>query len=239
MAGPSRASQIGGPPVGIVRIARYCQSQRRRLASAMSLPNTRRYRASTAGRSSAVKLIDHGHERTSGPGEAAEPVYLTRAGGRSTTSPGAVRFLQHVFDVADDHVLSERTVADPARRSAPAAAGTSTSRAGTRGRRRSPATAIWPRRRFTRTSSSRSSCLMRFRACQLDERVLVGRLAQRPRRMSGEQHEDAERQTASEQQVQRDRHLQPRQMRAGKRQVGRGREIQPAAGPQDARAFAR
>ena len=37
----------------VVGIAQYCQSQRRRLASAASCPNTRRYSASTTRRSSA------------------------------------------------------------------------------------------------------------------------------------------------------------------------------------------
>jgi hypothetical protein len=42
IAGPSRATQISGSPLGLFGLRRYCQSQRRRLASAASVPNTRR-----------------------------------------------------------------------------------------------------------------------------------------------------------------------------------------------------
>ena len=49
---PSRASQMSGPSAGTFGLRRYCQSQRSRLASAVSGPNTRRYSASTCRRSS-------------------------------------------------------------------------------------------------------------------------------------------------------------------------------------------
>ena len=42
IAGPSRATQISGSPRGLFGLRRYCHSQRRRLDSAASLPNTRR-----------------------------------------------------------------------------------------------------------------------------------------------------------------------------------------------------
>jgi hypothetical protein len=42
MALPSRATQISGAWPGLLGFFRYCQSQRRRLASAASGPNTRR-----------------------------------------------------------------------------------------------------------------------------------------------------------------------------------------------------
>ena len=42
MDGPSRAIQISGPVPGFCGLRRYCQSQRSRLASAASGPNTRR-----------------------------------------------------------------------------------------------------------------------------------------------------------------------------------------------------
>jgi hypothetical protein len=50
--GPSRATQISGSVPGLAGLSRYCQSQRSRLASAASGPNTRRYSASIASRSS-------------------------------------------------------------------------------------------------------------------------------------------------------------------------------------------
>jgi hypothetical protein len=52
MAPPSRASQISGPAAGTFGLSRYCQSQRSLLELAMSDPNTRRYSASMARRSS-------------------------------------------------------------------------------------------------------------------------------------------------------------------------------------------
>ena len=55
MLGPSRAIQMIGSPSGLLGLRRYCQSHRRRLASAASLPNTRRYSASTLRRSSGRK----------------------------------------------------------------------------------------------------------------------------------------------------------------------------------------
>ena len=55
MVGPSRASQICGPSGGVFGFWTYCQSHRRRLASAASWPNTRRYSASIARPSSKRK----------------------------------------------------------------------------------------------------------------------------------------------------------------------------------------
>ncbi len=54
MAVPSRAIQISGSWPGLFGLRRYCQSQRSRLASAASWPNTRRYSASTERLSSGL-----------------------------------------------------------------------------------------------------------------------------------------------------------------------------------------
>ena len=81
---PSRAIQISGSWPGLFGLRRYCQSQRRRLASAASLPNTRRYSASTARLSSGLYRVMS-----------------------ATLRPAPA---QHVFHVADERVLRERAV---------------------------------------------------------------------------------------------------------------------------------
>ena len=71
-----------------------------------------------------------------------------------------------------------------------------------------------------------------------DERVLVRRLLERPRRMTRKEAERGERRPATREQVQRHRHSQPRQVGAGKRQVWCGRQIEVAARRQHPSALA-
>src|SRR6185503_3181270 len=82
---PSRAIQISGSCPGLFGLRRYCQSQRRRLDSAASMPKTRRYSASTARLSSDRYLVI------------------------SATSASC----EHVFHVADQRVLEKRAIANP------------------------------------------------------------------------------------------------------------------------------
>ena len=71
-----------------------------------------------------------------------------------------------------------------------------------------------------------------------DERVLVGRLLQRPRRMASEKLKGRKRGRPADEEVQRDRNLQARQMRSREGQVWRRRQIHPAVRREHARAFA-
>src|SRR5688500_4410181 len=87
MAGPSRAIQISGSCPGLLGLRRYCHSQRRRLASAASCPNTRRYSASTA-RLSSLRY-------------------------RSISATLCSRLCQHVLHVADQRVLRQRAALEP------------------------------------------------------------------------------------------------------------------------------
>src|SRR5438552_11807535 len=87
MVGPSRASQIKGAPDGAFGLRRYCQSHRSWLASAASVPKTRRYSASAAGRSSGRN--------------------------RSTSATGGTCRREDIFHVADQRVLHRRMIAQP------------------------------------------------------------------------------------------------------------------------------
>ena len=215
IAWPSRATQISGPVGGTFGFLRYCQSHRSRLASAMSLPNTRRYSASI-------------WRRPRGGIDRFQPCL------RSVRRRGA----QHVLHVADQRILRQR--ADPSQR--PMGAGhlphgardvqfLAHDRAGRR-------PAICPRSRETVTFSSRSSCFDDALARVADERVLVRRLLQRPRRVTRQETERPERDAAAGDQMQRHGHPQARQMRAGKRQIRRRRQKKRPLGLEHAAAFA-
>src|SRR4051812_47531755 len=87
MAVPSRAIQISGSCPGLFGLRRYCHSQRMRLASAASLPKTRRYSPSTDRRSSDLYRV----------------------------MSATLRPCEYVFHVADERVLRQRTVPEPLR----------------------------------------------------------------------------------------------------------------------------
>src|SRR4051812_1217778 len=207
---PSRAIQISGSRPGLFGLRRYCQSQRIRLPSAASLPNTRRYNPSTERLSSVLyrvmsatlrprEYVFHvADERILGQGAVPEP--LPDRGGHPADRRRRMQFL------ADDAQPGRRNLASQPNDS---------------------------------DLFERVVVLVPPPPCRLDKGVLVGRLTQRPRRVPRELLERRECKPSSEKEVQWYWYLQPRQVCARKREVRRGREVNVPAGREHPRTFAK
>src|SRR3982750_3039720 len=179
---PSRAIQISGSCPGLFGLRRYCQSQRIRLPSAASWPKTRRYNPSTERLSSALYRV----------------------------ISATLRPREYVFHVADERILRQGAVPEPL----PDRRGHSPDGGG---RVELLTDDAQSRRGDLRAQPDHRDLLEQVVVlvlpppCCLDERVLVCRLTQRPRRVSRELLKRCECKPASEQQVERHRYFQPGQ----------------------------
>src|SRR3954464_9885445 len=168
MAVPSRAIQISGSRPGLFGLRRYCQSQRIRLPSAASLPKTRRYSPSTERLSSALYRV----------------------------ISATLRPREYVFHVADERILRQGAVPEPSsdrRGHSPDGGGgvellADDAQSGRGDLRPQP---------DNRDLLEQVVVLVLSPPCCLDERVLVRRFPQRPRRVSRELLERRECKAAS------------------------------------------
>src|SRR3954447_7744268 len=177
---PSRAIQISGSCPGLFGLRRYCHSQRIRLASAASLPKTRRYSPSTDRLSSDLYRV----------------------------ISATLRPCEYVFHVADERVLGQRTVPEPLCQGPGHPANCRGGMQFLADDAQSGVSDLTPE--TDHPNLFQQVVVFDFSpAGRLDERVLIRRLAKRPRCAPGEPLECGKCNGTSKQQMQRHREFQP------------------------------